>query len=286
MILGRVLIGIDLHVARSVARVCADNTIGGRCLTLGKQQVHMMSGNLSEILSEVGRAQKNGDTFTLDPKVARDLDTLKDRDTYFSHLQHYRDLGGISDVALFTALGFGEVRSLDLGGLDGEDYIYDLNQTPVLEVIEEPFDFVFDGGTIEHVFHLPNVLRNIFDMLADGGVVYHFLPANNYVDHGFYQFSPGLFHQYYQENHYDILCLQLAETSREFPGADPATFTDYAELEDLENSDLKTARTFGYSVVVAARKTARSTWDVIPQQKLYRDRWQEGSNPALVKATD
>jgi 2-polyprenyl-3-methyl-5-hydroxy-6-metoxy-1,4-benzoquinol methylase len=55
------------------------------------------------------------------------------------------------------------------------------------------YDFIFDGGTIEHVFNMPQVMSNIIDMLQVDGVFCSITCNNNFSGHGFYQFSPEFF---------------------------------------------------------------------------------------------
>ena len=40
-------------------------------------------------------------------------------------------------------------------------------------------DLVIDGGTIEHVFHIPNVLQNFHELLNINGRIIHFTKAIN-----------------------------------------------------------------------------------------------------------
>ena len=65
---------------------------------------------------------------------------------------------------------------------------------------------IIDGGTMEHIFHIPNVLNNIYRMLRVGGRIIHISPSSNYVDHGFYSFSPTLFYDFYQTNKFVKKC--------------------------------------------------------------------------------
>jgi hypothetical protein len=46
------------------------------------------------------------------------------------------------------------------------------------------FDVVLDSGTIEHVFHIPDALKNVLS-LAQGGRVICMSPSSNHVDNGF-----------------------------------------------------------------------------------------------------
>ncbi len=100
--------------------------------------------------------------------------------------------------AYFSKLGFSTLRALDVSDFEGADHIFDLNDDELPERLVGQFDAVFNGGTLEHVFHVPNALTSITRMLRPGGVVVHVLPCNGWVNHGFYQFSPTLMFDYYE----------------------------------------------------------------------------------------
>jgi hypothetical protein len=105
----------------------------------------------------------------------------------------------------FQRIGFARMESLDISDFEGCTHLFDLNAEGVPERLRERFDYVYNGGTLEHVFHVPNALRNVFEMLKPGGFVTHGGPVNGWVDHGFYQFSPTLFLDYYFANGFEIL---------------------------------------------------------------------------------
>jgi SAM-dependent methyltransferase len=48
-------------------------------------------------------------------------------------------------------------------------------------------------------------LRNAHLILKPGGIVIHMVPVNGYFNHGYFQFSPCFFHDYYKQNGYDIV---------------------------------------------------------------------------------
>ena len=64
------------------------------------------------------------------------------------------------------------------------------------------YDTIIDGGSLEHIYNVPQALKNISELCSDGGQILHMLPANNECGHGFYQFSPGLPSLYSEENGY------------------------------------------------------------------------------------
>ena len=91
---------------------------------------------------------------------------------------------------IFKNLGFKIIDSIDITGYEGSNIIHDLN-TPLPSNFESQYDLVFDGGTTEHLFDQLAALDNIHRLLKIGGVVVHNTPANNYLDHGYFQPQPS-----------------------------------------------------------------------------------------------
>lgn len=102
----------------------------------------------------------------------------------------------MTDIEFFQALGFSEVVSMEYGTAEAADYIWDLND-PVPKEYHEQFDAIYDGGTAEHVFNIPNFLSSVCSMLKVGGRVLHENPASGVLDHGFYSIQPTLYHDFY-----------------------------------------------------------------------------------------
>lgn len=113
-----------------------------------------------------------------------------------------------SPEAFFGRMGFPVVDSLDITADEGASIVHDLN-TPIGEDLEQQFDCVYDGGTLEHVFDVKTNLFNIHNMLRGGGAIVHAVPVNNWVNHGFFQVSPALLTGFYDENGYEIAKLKL-----------------------------------------------------------------------------
>jgi hypothetical protein len=89
-------------------------------------------------------------------------------------------------------LGAQSVTSLDFSAFEGAQLVYDLNKR-IPSDLERRFDFIFDGGTLEHVFNFPMAIANVKSMLRVGGLFVSVNGANNQLGHGLYQFSPELF---------------------------------------------------------------------------------------------
>ena len=120
-------------------------------------------------------------------------------------------------VDFFSSIGFSNVEALDLSSASGADHIFDLNEDELPPRFLGRFDAVLNGGTLEHVFHVPNALTSITRMLGPQGHVIHLLPCNGWVDHGFYQISPTLMFDYYLAAGFSILESALCSFNSETP---------------------------------------------------------------------
>ncbi len=125
--------------------------------------------------------------------------------------------GDQTAAAYFSALGFSTLEALDVSAYEGAEHIFDLNDDEIPAHLMGRFDAVFNGGTLEHVFHVPNALTSITRMLRPGGVVIHILPCNGWVDHGFYQISPTLMFDYYNAAGFEPLASALHSRSVDDP---------------------------------------------------------------------
>jgi SAM-dependent methyltransferase len=94
----------------------------------------------------------------------------------------------------------GVAESVDASAYENATHLHDMNLPwPADNPQRGRFDAVLDFGCLEHVFNFPVAWRNCVDLCRVGGHVLHSLPANNLSGHGFYQFSPELFFNLYQE---------------------------------------------------------------------------------------
>jgi hypothetical protein len=147
----------------------ARQTLGsglGRVLTLGRQRSAMGYGNAQRL------AEMAGVQWTLDKLIPH---------------------SPWADSAILAA-GASSVESMDFSDYESCSVVHDLNR-PVPPSLKGAFDTVFDGGTLEHVFDFPTAIQNSMDMLAEGGYFLAETPSNNWMGHGFYQFSPELFYR-------------------------------------------------------------------------------------------
>ncbi len=133
----------------------------------------------------------------------------------------------------FKVIGAKQVDSLDISDYQGATVLHDLNQT-VPSSLQERFDLVFDGGTLEHVFNFPAAIKNCMLLAKVGGRVLLHTPANNSCGHGFYQFSPELFYRIFSKNNgfkiERIIIHSIVPFARWYHVEDPAAVRRRVEL--------------------------------------------------------
>lgn len=179
-----------MGIPRGTARLLLDEArvrpFSGRVLELGRMSVYATRDELARWAAEQGTR--------LAPVAQVEL----------SHQPELAALGCVDDRTFFRLLGCETVESADVSDWEGVDHLLDLN-LPIPPALAARYDTVFEAGTIQHVFDLPQVFANLHALLKEGGRVVHGMaPSTNHVDHGFYMFSPTLFHDFYTANGWRI----------------------------------------------------------------------------------
>jgi uncharacterized membrane protein len=239
--------GFDRNSSRFLATAASAGVDFSRTLTLGRQYMHVSPGQLLRHLHRIN--------------VEIKLTDLKQR------LQIHNDYA----EPYLALLGAKETDSLDASAYEGATHIHDLNQ-PIPEVLKNRYTTVIDSGTLEHVFNFPVAIKNCMEMVAVGG---HFLcitPANNFMGHGFYQFSPELFFRLFvAENGFQMeqLLLYREDGMWWYEVTDPDSIRQRVELVNC------TPAYIGFR----ARKIRQveTILAVAPQQSDYAAQWQDAA---------
>jgi hypothetical protein len=132
-------------------------------LTLGRQQIHISKHDINYFLNKYN----------------------------FSSLMNKFDVYDYSET-LFQELLVNnvEVDSVDNSSYEGASIIHNMNM-PFLT--NKKYQYIYDGGTIEHIFNIPQVIENVINLLDVGGLFVSVTCNNNFSGHGIYQFSPEFF---------------------------------------------------------------------------------------------
>ncbi len=253
-----------MGITRATARLMLDEhrrqPFSGSVMELGRMYIHFSDKDLAEWAHEQKAPLKPVSSIQL------------------SHNPDLADLGCMDDISFFKRLGFSDVTSCDYSDWEDCSIVIDLNK-PVPEHLKGKFDAVVESGTMQHVFNIPTVLRNIHDMLKVGGRVIHgMVPSNNHVDHGFYMFSPTLFHDWYTANGYRLEHLYICEFVPIYYRlqcvSGPWRIHRYTpgSLDRLSYGLMGRRQLVIFCI---ATKTATSTGDVNPMQGAYVDAWSQ-----------
>ena len=104
----------------------------------------------------------------------------------------------IIETEHFFSLINAKLTVVDINEVRGGEIIQDLNG-PLRPELEGRFDIVYDGGTLEHLFNIGQAMQNFLRMAKVGGFIYHNNPLN-VPNHGFYNFNPTFYHDFYTDN--------------------------------------------------------------------------------------
>lgn len=120
-----------------------------------------------------------------------------------------------ADSFFRDTLGVQDFHTMDYSDYEGADLLHDLN-SPLAPEHYGRFDAIVDGGTLEHIFNVPEALKSYMRLVKVGGRIFIFTPANGNCGHGFYQFSPEFFYRVFQEsNGFEVV--RLWAVSHPFP---------------------------------------------------------------------
>lgn len=167
------------------------------------------------------------------------------------------EVKGRSDITtvpdFYHELGFIKYDALDFN--DAGTILWDLNQ--VVD-IDETYDLVTNNGTGEHIFNQAAVFESCHILCKKGGLIVHVLPWINWLNHGFYNFQPNIFHDIAHANGY--------ETLEVFSG------DRWGEIEDeyLPPGKLSPRNTDQQLLIVAIFRKQSDGIFVVPTQNVYQ----------------
>jgi hypothetical protein len=136
-------------------------------LTLGRQQIHIECKDINNSLNKYNFSK------------------LIDKFNYYDFSENlFRQLMNEKYKCEIN------VDSIDNSKYEDASIIYNLN-LPYNST--KKYQYIYDGGTIEHIFNIPQVIENVINMLDIDGLFVSVTCNNNFSGHGMYQFSPEFF---------------------------------------------------------------------------------------------
>jgi SAM-dependent methyltransferase len=133
---------------------------------------------------------------------------------------------------VYRALGI-DYMAIDVDGSHGSQY-FDLSTSRAPDHWKGQFDFVNNGGTIEHLVNPINGFHVAHELLKPGGVVRHSIPMFGWSDHGFLYATPKFFAHLVGDNQYQVLEKRLIRS-----GTTPLRDPLFSEVVEADMSSLK-----------------------------------------------
>jgi SAM-dependent methyltransferase len=168
------------------------------------------------------------------------------------------------------------IESFDASDYENATHVHDFNQ-PIPENFKNRFSVVLDGGTLEHIFNFPTAIKNCLEMVEEGGHFLSITPTNNFLGHGFYQYSPELFFRILNErNGYamrEMLIFEDFQGSQWYSVVDPEIVRERVILSNKKPT---------YLLVIAQKTATVPIFQQTPQQSDYFAAWQEQAGGGAV----
>ena len=180
--------------------------------------------------------------------------------------EHYASLAGARSFPtngyandfLKLIAGASCVSSLDYSSYEDCDIVHDLNK-PISAELRGRFDAVVDGGCLEHIFDVPTALHNYASLVKTDGSIIIATVANNHMGHGFYQFSPELFFNYFSvANGFDLQ--EVIVVAHPYPSAGLSSRMEFYDVIDPRIASGRTGLVSNLPVMIMVHAVKRGNW--------------------------
>jgi len=165
----------------------------GPLLTLGNQDIYATAKDIKRWAKEEKIHLSNPDKILY--STSSDVPKVNKEALDYIHAKTFFEFMGINEEDYYD---------IDKFDFDKPRIIHDL-QLPIDAKFHNSFNLVIDSGTLEHIFDAKSAMENIVKVTKINGFVLQIIPAQNYLNHGFYQFSPTFFYDFYAANGFEIV---------------------------------------------------------------------------------
>jgi hypothetical protein len=237
--------GLDIKGTRALLYAKKEGTDFSRTAMIGRQELHLNVAALALNLRDFGFAA-----------------AAKDAAHLLSEERGYAE-------PFLRVLGASEIVSFDASDFEGASCIHDFNQ-PIDRNFFESFTVVLECGSLEHIFNFPQAISNCMEMVKVGGTFVGITPTNNFLGHGFYQFSPELFFRIFSPNNgFELRQMLAYESGRDewYDVMDPGVIGERVTLINRRET---------YLLVIAKRTAAVPIFANGIQQSDYSAQWRKG----------
>jgi hypothetical protein len=235
--------GLDINGTRALLYARKQGVDFSRTATIGRQNLYLNVATLTRNLRDFG--------FETSAKESAHL---------LSAEKGYAE-------PFLRLLGAAEIVSFDASDFEGATYIHDFN-LPLDKKFSRRFSVVLDGGSLEHIFNFPQAIANCMEMADVGGHFVGITPTNNFLGHGFYQFSPELFFRIFSPRNGFALRQVLAFESPS------TTWYEVVDPDALGQRVTLINRRETYLLIIAQKTAEMPIFAGGVQQSFYSAQWQ------------
>jgi len=207
-----------------------------KVVTIGRQMLYLKEKEMKHLLNQAGLSE------------TWDMESLK--------LHSYAE-------SFLKMLGAETTDSLDASSYENASIIHDLN-LPLPKELFSLYSVVIDGGSLEHVFNFPAAVKNCMNLIEKGGYYIGITPANNFLGHGFYQFSPELYYRIFSPaNGFKMIKMYL------YADCKGASFYEVLDPLELKQRVTMANSSPSYLFILAQKTEEKEVFKVVPQQSDY-----------------
>jgi hypothetical protein len=148
---GEVSMGINSETARALIYLRKNGIVGPEMLSLGRSELFIELNDIGKINLDMGMGWSK-----------------EQMDLFFAN--RFAD-------QFLRCCGFDVIKSLDASPFENAEIVHDLNK-PIPVELRGCTGFLYDGGTLEHVFDVATAVANVIGLVKVGGIVLLAPPAN------------------------------------------------------------------------------------------------------------
>ena len=237
--------GLDIKGTRGLLYANQNGANFSRTAMIGRQELHLNVAALARNLRDFGFSA-----------------AAKDAARLLSEERGYAE-------PFLRVLGASEIVSFDASDFEGASCIHDFN-LPIDKTFSASFTVVLECGSLEHIFNFPQAISNCMEMVQVGGTFIGITPANNFLGHGFYQFSPEVFFRIFSpDNGFELSRILAFESGRDewYEVMDPRVIGERVTLINRRET---------YLLVIAKRTALVPIFANSFQQSDYSAQWRNG----------
>jgi hypothetical protein len=149
------------------------------------------------------------------------------------HVDHVTS-GNYTGKELLLDAGFKQYDDIDFVPNEGVSIVHNLNEH-IPSDLHQKYDLVLECGTMEHIFDIAQVFRNMVSLCKVGGTICHISPLT-WLNHGFYNFSLTVFYDVYRTNGFTDLKFWMMNWPKNYGdvGSSPVSKVDFTPNQILQ----------------------------------------------------